>query len=323
MTDTPFRRGVLLLILLTAAACAGPATPALRTRAEAIPADAVKVTPATDVVPPILHLDDWEPPIPLPGAVNTAGAEDAPFVTADGRTLLFFYTPDARIPAEQQLDDGVTGIWWTHRAADGWTAEPERIVLGRETALDGCPALEGDTLWFCSARAGNLRGVDLYTAHLVDGRWADIQNLGELLNRTYALGELHPLDGGDTLIYHSDMAGGHGGLDLWQITRKDASWGEPVNLGPAVNTARDETRPYVTADRNELWFSGDSGLGYPGHAVYRSLRRLDGTWGPTVEVVSQFAAEPTLDDAGNLYFAHHFVGTDGIIEADIYVAYRR
>jgi len=310
-------------LALVLAACVAPPTPALRTRAEAIPADATRVPPADDLYPPILHLDAWEPPIPLPGPVNTAGAEDAPFITADGQRLLFFFTPDAGIPAEKQLDDGVTGIWWTQRTAKGWTQEPQRVVLGRETALDGCPALIGDTLWFCSARAGNLRGVDLYTARLQDHAWIDIRHAGELLNGAYAVGELHPVDGGGTLIFHSDRDGGYGGLDLWQIARDGDAWAAPLNLGPAVNTSRDETRPYVTADGAELWYSGTSAQGYPGHAVYRSQRQPDGTWGAGVEVVSQFAAEPTLDQAGNLYFVHHYVGAEGIIEADIYVAYRR
>ena len=35
------------------------------------------------------------------------------------------------------------------------------------------------------------------------------------------------------------------------------------------------------------------------------------------------ATEPTLDDAGNLYFVHHFYENGAMIEADIYVAVRR
>ena len=64
----------------------------------------------------------------MEGPVNTAGAEDSPFVTPDGQTLYFFFTPDVRVPAEQQLFDGVTGIWVTHRVDGGWT-EPERVLL--------------------------------------------------------------------------------------------------------------------------------------------------------------------------------------------------
>ncbi|MGA2821268.1 MAG: hypothetical protein ABSF61_11495 [Anaerolineales bacterium] len=40
--------------------------------------------------------------------------------------------------------------------------------------------------------------------------------------------------------------------------------------------------------------------------------------------MSRFAGEPTLDDAGNLYFVHYFFSRDGkMIEADIYLALRK
>ncbi len=42
-----------------------------------------------------------------------------------------------------------------------------------------------------------------------------------------------------------------------------------------------------------------------------------------MEVISQFAGEPALDAAGNLYFVHHLFDSSGnLAEADIYVAYR-
>ena len=56
-----------------------------------------------------------------------------------------------------------------------------------------------------------------------------------------------------------------------------------------------------------------------------SLRQPDGTWGPSVEVISTFAGEPTLSSDGNaLYFVHHYFSEDlsTMLEADIYVSYR-
>jgi len=42
------------------------------------------------------------------------------------------------------------------------------------------------------------------------------------------------------------------------------------------------------------------------------------------EIVSNFAGEPALDAQGNLYFVHHYFTADGkMIEADIYVAYKK
>jgi hypothetical protein len=51
----------------------------------------------------------------VPGRVNTAGAEDSPFITPDGNTLIFFFPSDPNIPAEDQLGDGVTGIYISYK----------------------------------------------------------------------------------------------------------------------------------------------------------------------------------------------------------------
>ncbi len=82
-------------------------------------------------------------------------------------------------------------------------------------------------------------------------------------------------------------------------------------------------QPFVTPDGKALWFTGQSTLGSPGPACFRSL--WTGTaWGTPVEIVSQFAGEPNLDANGNLYFVHHYVtGNMSLIEADIHVAYHK
>ncbi len=103
----------------------------------------------------------------MPGPINTAGAEDSPYPTHDGRAFLFFFTPDAAVPAEKQLLDGVTGIWSAEALGASWS-EPTRVWLAApdEPALDGCPFVLGETLYFCSGRVGNLREIDLYVAGL-------------------------------------------------------------------------------------------------------------------------------------------------------------
>jgi len=92
-----------------------------------------------------------------------------------------------------------------------------------------------------------------------------------------------------------------------------------------VNSEEAESLPFVTSDGNELWFTRTY-MGTP--AIFRSIKSNDG-WGEPELIVSQFAGEPTLDDAGNLYFTHHFyefdeeLGKNVMIEADIYVARRK
>jgi len=129
------------------------------------------------------------------------------------------------------------------------------------------------------------------------------------------------------LYFGSERSGGYGGFDIWMSVKSDQGWGEPINLGPGVNTAADENRPFLTADGAALWFDSTtrSGLYYPGPAVFRSERQTDGTWDTAQEIVSQFAGEPILSPDGNtLYFVHHYFDKDlsQMLEADIYVSHK-
>lgn len=311
---------VLFLVALLGLGVFNPKPTPTYTRVGAIPATAVKMTPSTDAFPPILLSDEWEAPIPMPGPVNTAGAEDSPFITPDGHTFLFFFTPDVQVPAEKQILDHVTGIWSTTWSGGNWT-EPTRVVLSTDLALDGCPFLQGTTLWFCSARAGSYRGVDLYTAQLSSGVWGNVQNAGAQLNQQYQAGEMTLSPDGQTMYWgRGDYATGTNAL--FQSNKTSTGWDTPFRMAN-VNNVSNAFQPFVTPNGTELWFTAPSGHGNPGPGVYRALRQGTG-WGTPVEIVSRFAGEPTLDDQGNLYFVHHYFRANmTMIEADIYVAYHK
>ena len=287
-------------------------------RLSLIPEDAVKVIPETDPYPPVLHSPLWEDPVPMPYPINTAGAEDSPFITPSGEEFYFFFTPDPSVPAELQIVDGVTGIWYSKRADDGWE-EAERVVLIEEgISLDGCQWVGDGEIWFCSVREGNLREIDLWIADIQDGVASDIRHGGERLNVEVGIGEFHVAAGGDEIYFHSDMPGGVGGRDIWVTRLVDGLWSDPENV-EAVNTEGSDSLPCLTEDGSQLWFTRWY-MGYP--AIYVS-RWSEGGWSEPEMIISQFAAEPTLDAEGNVYFAHHFIQDGVILDADIYVAYRR
>lgn len=286
-------------------------------RGDKIPGTTVKVTPSQDKHPPILHSGLYEEPVPLNSGVNTPGGEDSPFITPDGATLYFFFTPDVSVPAEKQLFDGVTGIWASTRLLDGTWGEAERILLqdAGKLALDGAEFIQEDVMLFASAREG-YEGIGWYMADLVDGEWTNWRNVDdELKTDEYQTGELHVSPDGGTLYFHSTRPGGAGGLDIWASTRAGEKWGEPVNIA-AVNTADNEGWPALSPDGDELWFHRTY-LGTP--AIYVS-QLVDGEWGTPELIISQFAGEPSVDEEGNLYFVHHYYRDNTMIEADIYMA---
>jgi len=97
-----------------------------------------------------------------------------------------------------------------------------------------------------------------------------------------------------------------------------SDWSKPVNL-EAINSAENDGWPYVSQDGMEIWFTRRH-MGAP--SIWRSFK-MNGTWQEPELIVETFAAEPTMDDEGNLYFAHHYFKDDVMIEADFYVCYRK
>ncbi len=288
-------------------------------RESKIPAGQVKMTPETDAHPPILHSDEYEEPVPLPYPVNTAGGEDSAFITPDGNTLYVWFTPDVTVPPEEQLLDDVTGVYVSRKVNGEWQ-QPERVWLQDpcHLALDGCVFVEGDEMWFCSGREGNYRELDMWIAEFSDGSWTNWRNAGQKLNVNYEIGEMHITADGKEMYFHSDRAGGKGQRDIWVTRKVDGVWQEPENV-EAVNTAGHEGWPFVTQDGNELWFTRTH-MGTP--AIFRS-KKVDNEWQEPELIISQFAAEPSLDNEGNIYFTHHFFRDGIMLEADIYVAYRK
>ena len=287
-------------------------------RYEKIPATKLKMTHEMDSHQPKLHSFLWEDPVILEGGINTAGAEDSPFVSPDGESFYFFFTPDVSKPAEEQLVDGVTGIWVSRFEDDVW-GEAEMVELSTlGPSLDGCAYVSDEEIWFCSARLGNYKNIDFWKATLTKDGVTDIRNLGEELNTEVIVGELHVSRDGDTIYYHSDVAEGFGGQDVWVVEREGEGWSEPRNI-EALNTPDHDGYPYLSPDEDELWINRWY-MGSPGS--FRS-KLVHGEWAEAELIVSSFAGEPNLDAEGNLYFTHHYYEDGEMLEADIYVAYRK
>jgi len=277
-------------------------------RESKIPAGAIKVTPQTDTSPPKSFSTDYKDPVPLK-TINTAGAEDSPFVMPDGNTLYLFFTPDVRVPAEKQVIDGVTGIYVSKKVNGQWQ-KPDRVILQDtgKLSLDGCEYVSGNTIWFCAAREG-YTGIHWFTAEFIDGRWTNWKNAD--FNPDFKVGELHIFN--SELYYHSDRAGGKGGLDIWVLKKVNNEWQGPVNVA-AVNSERDEGWPALSPVGNELWI-------YKDYSLWRS-KKVNGEWTAPELMISPLAGEASIDRQGNVYFVHHFFKDDKMIEADIYFAAR-
>lgn len=294
----------------------------LLTRSEAIPSDAVKVTPSTDEHPPQLTAafkSMFNDPVLMPGPVNTAGAEDSPFMTPDGKTFFFWFCPDVK-SAGESINDGSTGIYSTTLSGTTWS-EPKRVFTGWDV-LDGCPTYYNNQLYFCSARPGSE--LQMYVGDFNGVNATNIVKLSDYLDKSYPIGEMHIADSGNK-IYYGTREEDSMDYNIYYTEKSGGEWQEPVALS-TINTDQAENMPFVSEDGKELWYcyapiNGDS---YGPPFVYRSVWTGSG-WGAPERVLESLAGEPTLDNAGNLYFVHHYWddATNSMLEADIYVCYRK
>ncbi len=67
---------------------------------------------------------------------------------------------------------------------------------------------------------------------------------------------------GQRLYFSSDRPGGFGGMDIYVSQKQGNKWGDPVNLGPTVNTSSNEIFPFIS-QKDKLFFAsnGHKGLG--------------------------------------------------------------
>ena len=133
-----------------------------------------------------------------------------------------------------------------------------RIVFSRSNLKSGRPV----------AASGRVN-LELYFAEISEQNKIRKVEPFPFNNDQYSIG--HPWISADglTLFFSSDMAGGHGGADLYMAKMMNGRWDAPQNLGPSINTMGDEFYPYLPNDTT-LCFSSNGHGGLGGLDMYRS-----------------------------------------------------
>lgn len=101
-----------------------------------------------------------------------------------------------------------------------------------------------------------------------DGTWNDPVSL-PFNSADYNVG--HPSFTADesTMYFSSDMPGSTGGADIYKVSYSNGKWGQPQNLGIAVNSSSTELFPHVSS-KGELYYSSNREGGAGGLDIYKS-----------------------------------------------------
>jgi Tol biopolymer transport system component len=142
-----------------------------------------------------------------------------------------------------------------------WSAWSEPVNLGamiNSAASETNENLSPDelSLYFASIRAGGQGLEDLYVSRRAsrNSPWEAAVNIGTVINTAGRESGPSLSDDGYRLYFFSTRPGGFGGSDIYVSyrtdTEDDLAWGTPINLGPNVNTAADESgSEYVAHER--------------------------------------------------------------------------
>ncbi len=140
---------------------------------------------------------------------------------------------------------------------------------------------DGNDLYYT---AFGENGNGIYSARKEGAKWANIRPF--TYNRTN-YGNIHPSlsRDGKRLFFASDMPGGYGGYDIYCCEWTPRGWGTPKNLGPEVNTDRDEQYPFIQAN-GVLYFSTTGHESMGGLDIFSVREKADGTWGMRIHLDS-------------------------------------
>ncbi|KPL13164.1 hypothetical protein AMJ85_00045 [candidate division BRC1 bacterium SM23_51] len=189
-----------------------------------------------------------------------------PFLDPDEEGISCFSSDALEMYIESYRPGGQGGcdLWVLRRTSinEGW-GEPNNLgpaVNSPECDQAAWVSTDGLTLLFTSDQRG-YNDIYVTTRPTRDARWGQAVYIGPPINGpTSAVGALMSADGLELYFSAWQRPGGFGNFDLWvtKRTTTDGTWGEPENLGPAVNSPYDEAWPSLSPDGRVLFFCGNN-----------------------------------------------------------------
>lgn len=195
--------------------------------------------------------------------------EDYGVALSDNDSILYFTTKRSILDTGRKRGLGPENVENIYRAKKNEFGEwdnPEPFFQMNSPYNEGSPTLSRDGKMFVFARCNTPDGqgnCDLYVSYWLEkeGAWSKAINMGAGINSKQW--DSHPnfSPGGDTLFFASSRESGFGGADIYFTVRnKDNYWTPAQNLGPYINTVRNEVSPFMHPEQNTLYFSSDGQL---------------------------------------------------------------
>lgn len=203
-------------------------------------------------------------------------------VSGDGNTLAF--TTLTALGNEIFVSKKEKGVW----------AMPTKITnqLGDKYLLTCSLSFDGKDLYLSTDDPVN---ADILVTTFEKNKWIKPIKFKKPINTKSNETHVCVSKDGNTMYFTSDRKGGFGDLDIYKVTINEKGvWGDPVNLGPEINTPFNETTPFLSTDEKYLFFSSEGHNGMGGYDVF--YVNLEGS--PTVVNIGY----PVNNSDDNLFY---------------------
>jgi hypothetical protein len=225
----------------------------------------------------------------------------------------------------------LTNLYQLAKKKSGKFENPKLMSRTLNTPLFEGPSTfnsDGNTIYYtrtldASTIMGNRERSDtafgIFMADFRNGEWTNLRPFS-FNSSSYNTGYPYITNDGRQLFFCSDAPGGFGGLDVYVSTLNNGQWSEPENLGPTINTAKNEVFPFV--QRNGRLYFASRGYNEKGDMDIYYTTKVDGAWQTPSRMPEPF--NTVNDDYGLIFNAASDTGyfvSDRAGSADIFAVY--
>lgn len=208
----------------------------------------------------------------FPEGINTPNNEYSPVMTADENTLYFVSTG-------RKENIGGEDVFYSEKQEDG-TWSPSLLVpaLNTPEANEAMQSVSADGTKLIFFRSGTL----YTTSKLADGGWAEPAPLPGTINISTWQSDAMIASDGRALLFSSEKQVENElkpSVNIFvSMLDENGEWGEPIDLGPSINTPGLERKPFLHPDMHTLYFSSEGHGSIGALDVFMTTRLNDDSW---------------------------------------------
>ena len=222
-------------------------------------------------------------PEKLNDSINSPYKELRPLISPDGKELYFSRRnhPDNIAGTSDEEDiwvsrlDTVTGEWTK-------AVNLSRPLNNKHPNFVSAITPDGNSVMLVLGNKYNENGkmsAGVSISTRIEDGWSEPKNFEIENDYNYSpKANYFMANNRKVLILAVERDDSYGDRDLYvSFLKEDSTWSEPVSMGPVINSAAEESSPYLAADDKTIYFSSKGFRGYGKDDLFIS-RRLDDSW---------------------------------------------